>query len=216
MQTAASPAFRRFFAALMAGGVSAPPFAVLNDRLFAAGFSMSMTVGEKVLACVIRRPELVISRGLNSSEASVSSRESSSSEPRLRFFLRAMWPRRPAALLPALLPLGLPPRFTLVVPRVDGVAGLSVDASLFRGLPPRSMAEAFLLPRGRPPLFLGFTTGTSIRTPAAVAASSVMPFSPSSIFTIGLRPPLPLRPPVFTPPLFNLVTGVGVGAAARF
>ena len=168
----------------------------------------------------MRRPELVISRTLNSSEAEVSAAvSSSSSEPRFRFFLgRAIWCRRvlAVALWPALLPRGRPPRFIRGVPRVeDGAAGVSDAASLFRERPPRSIPEAFLLPRGRPPLFLGLKSGTSIRTPAAVAASAVMPSSPSSIFTTGRRPPLPLRPPVFTPPRFTFVTAIGGGAAAR-
>ena len=165
----------------------------------------------------MRRPELVIARGVNSSEAEVSSGSSSSSVPRFRFFL-AMCPRRPAALLPALLPLGRPPRLTVLLPRgrpplffTMGVTG--VPGVLGSGLampPPRDEMPA-LLPLGLPPLFLPLV-GLSVLTPAAAAISAVILSSPS-ILTLGLLPPLPLLPPVLTPPLFTFIIDTDVGAA---
>lgn len=144
----------------------------------------------------MRRPEEVWARRLNSSETSVSSFSSSSSSPRFLFFLAAVWLNRPAALAPALLPRGRPPRFTAVLPL---------------GLPPRLTAPRAalvpaLLPLGLPPLFLPLV-GVSVLTPAAAAISAVTPSSPS-ILTLGLLPPLPLRPPVLTPPLVTLAVGV--------
>ncbi len=195
MQTAASPGLRRFsFAFLAVGGVSV--LGMFDVVFLVADAGWSIIIGENVLACVMRRPEEVCARRLNSSETSVSSFSFSSSSARFLFFL-TVCPSRPAALPPALLPLGRPPRFTVVLPL---------------GLPPRltpALAALLpaLLPRGLPPLFLPLV-GVSIFTPAAAAISAVTPSAPS-ILTLGLLPPLPLRPPVLTPPLVTLVVGVG-------
>lgn len=193
MHTAASPGLRRLgLAFLVVGGVSVPAVGVLRIGRFKEEVGKSRTTGEKVLAWVMRRPELVWARRLNSSEASVSSFSLSSSSALFLFFL-TMCPSIPAALLPALLPLGRPPRLTAVLAPL--------------GLPPRFTPA--LLPLGLPPLFLA-RTGVSVFTPAAAAISSVTPSAPS-VLTLGLLPPLPLRPPVFTPPLVIL----GVGVAPR-
>lgn len=141
----------------------------------------------------MRRPELVCSRRLNSSETSVSSGPSSSSSALFRFLLLAECPRLPAALSPALPPLGLPPRYTVLLPL---------------GLPPRLTWAPALLPLGLPPLLLPLV-GVSVLTPAAAAISAVIESSPS-ILTLGLLPTLPLRPPVLTPPLVTFVVGVAV------
>ena len=152
----------------------------------------------------MRRPELVIARGVNSSEAEVSSGSSSSSVPRFRFFF-AMCPRRPAALFAALLPLGRPPRLIVLLPRgrpplffITGVTGVPGALSSGLTMPPRDDMPA-LLPLGLPPLFLPLTGILSVLTPAAAAISAVMLSSPS-ILTFGLLPPLPRRPPVVIAP----------------
>ena len=165
----------------------------------------------------MRRPELVIARGVNSSEAEVSSGSSSSSVPRFRFFLM-ICPRRPAALFAALLPLGRPPRLIVLLPRgrpplffATGVIGVLGTLSSGLMIPPRVETRA-LLPLGLPPLFLPLGGILSVLTPAAAAISAVILSSPS-ILTFGLLPPLPLLPPVLTPPLCTFMTDVGVGAA---
>ena len=164
----------------------------------------------------MRRPELVIARGMNSSEAEVSSGSSSSSVPRFRFFL-LICPRTPAALFAALLPLGRPPRLIVLLPRgrppLFFVTGTGVPWTLSSGLmmPPRVEMRA-LLPLGLPPLFLPLTGVLSVLTPAAAAISAVILSSPS-ILTFGLLPPLPLLPPVLTPPLFTFIVVGGVGTA---
>ncbi len=166
----------------------------------------------------MRRPELVIARGVNSSEAEVSSGSSSSSVPRFRFFLE-MCPRRPAALLPALLPRGRPPRLTVLLPRgrpplffTMGVTGVPGVLSSGLAMPPPRDEMPALLPLGLPPLFLPLVGLLSVLTPAAAAMSAVILSSPS-ILTLGLLPPLPLLPPVLIPPLFTFMIDIGVGAA---
>ena len=166
----------------------------------------------------MRRPELVIARGVNSSEAEVSSGSSSSSVPRFRFFF-AMCPRRPAAVFPALLPLGRPPRLIVLLPRgrpplffIMGVTGVPGLLSSGLAMPPPRDDMPALLPLGLPPLFLPLMGILSVLTPAAAAISAVILSSPS-ILTFGLLPPLPLLPPVLIPPLFTFIVDGGVGAA---
>ena len=141
MQTAASPGLRRFLGARREGGVEAraagfEAWDALRGVFFAEGGFVAEegARGEKVFAWTTRRPELVISERVNSSLASVSSLFSESSSFLLRFFFffTMCW-SKPAVLLPALLPLGRPPRPLVALPRADAgdapLAEADADAS---------------------------------------------------------------------------------------
>ena len=201
---------------MVAVGVSRSTI-VVTVRLLSGAFldddvGGSRTTGEKVLAWVIRRPELVWARRLNSSETSESLMPSeSSSLLRFRLFFTA-WRSRLDGVAPALPPRGRPPR-------LPGVPPLP--------LPPRADDVPDLLPLGLPPLFLPLVGGVSSLIFAAVAARSstgtveaaICSRTSSSvgsalIFVLGPLPPRPLLPPVFAP--FLAIVGVGVVITAAF
>ena len=172
LQTAVAPGVRFFLGFLSAEAISGVVMLGVDGLCFLAGASVLRFPGWKVLACVILLPELESIGRLISSDASVSSSASSSVSPNA--FLRFRFTPRllVAARRPARLPLGLPPRL-IVLPLV-------APARLPLGLPPRLTDRALV---------------------DKVVAARVGTDSPDagSIFILGRRPPLPLRPPIFAP-----------------